>query len=412
MRIKKVVSFAFSLVSASLILASCAVGLNPAGQSATSVTLKVSLPDNSMTDASRNADIQGKTANARFIHPDSRSISVTVAADDFNARTMNSSIDAGKNEVSITILDILPGNDRTFSVSLFNAEGTLLASGSARADIISSRANSVAVTPIPINPIVLTPGEDSFYSIPAGSGGKTFVFVMDDFGAGTYDAFVTNCRQARVSVYDQNGRSLIPGTASGFNSFTTTRPCYLAVSIPLNFETDSTFGYIPQRTIGDFGPGGGYIFYIAGNDLALSRGWKYLEVSPYSTQFDTNAAWSAGGDTVGASGTGLGSGRANTDKFIAVHTASGPYPAQLCYNLNYNGVSDWYCPSRDELELLRTSFYNNGLLTGVFYVDGDSYWTSTEVDAINAVSLSFGSGYYSAPKGSGRRTRAIRQFLY
>jgi hypothetical protein len=387
--------------------------MDPATHNSASVVLTVSLPENAITESSRNVQRALNAEGSRFVHPETSRISVTVTASDMTSLTKYASVDEGETTVSIAIPDVFAGVDRTFDVSFYDNAGTLLAAGSTTADIVKNQANPVAVTPIPNNPIVLTPGVGSFYPIPAGSGGKTFVFIMSDFAPGLYDAFATACPLARVSVYDQNGRCVISGTASGCNSFATYTPCYLAVSIPRNFATASTFGYVPGYTVGDSGPGGGYIFYVAGNDIALSQGWKYLEVSPYSTQFDTNAAWSAGGDTVGAYGTGLGSGKANTDSFIALHTASGSYPAQLCYNLSYNGKSDWYCPSRDELELLRTSFYNDSLSSSdPRYFNSDSYWTSTEVDASNAITLSFGSGPYSSDKSSGRRTRAIRQFLY
>lgn len=402
------------VLPAALISFSCSFGLNPAPHSETSVVLTVSLPENAVAEASRTAQSARNASGSRFMHPDTSSVSVTVSAPDMTPQTVSASIGDGKNSVSIEFPDIVPGVGRVFEVTLYDAVGTKLAAGSASADVVKYKTNPVAVTPIPENAANLYPGPGSFFNIPSTSAGKTFVFVMSDFAPGKFDAIDPTCPNANISIYDQNGKRVSSG--NGICSFAAPQPCYLVISIPQNATTASSFGYVPGFSVGDAGPGGGYIFYVADNAAALSQGWKYLEVSPYSTQFDTNAAWVQPSDQsteVLINKTGLGGGRENTDAFIAKYTSSGIYPAQLCYTLSYNTKSDWYCPSRDELELIRTTFYNNSLSSSdPRYFDGDSYWTSTEYSATEAYTLSFGSGFFPSLKSYGRRTRAIRQFLY
>ena len=80
--------------------------------------------------------------------------------------------------------------------------------------------------------------------------------------------------------------------------------------------------------------------------------------------------------------------------------------ARVCGDLVLNGYSDWYLPSKDELNLL----YLNKVAIGGFA--SSSYWSSTEANAnlawLNAFDLSFyqysNQKYFSVP------VRAVRAF--
>ncbi|MEZ4978188.1 MAG: hypothetical protein R2772_02725 [Chitinophagales bacterium] len=62
-------------------------------------------------------------------------------------------------------------------------------------------------------------------------------------------------------------------------------------------------------------------------------------------------------------------GEQNTNAIIANNGSTSSYAPQLCYNLIAYGYSDWYLPSKDELNCL----YTNGIGSGSIYM-----WNSTE----------------------------------
>lgn len=80
-----------------------------------------------------------------------------------------------------------------------------------------------------------------------------------------------------------------------------------------------------------------------------------------------------------------------------------------CDNYTFMGKSDWYLPSKYELNILYVNLHKKGL--GGFA--NTYYWTSTEIDEGNAWVLTFYNGtQVRFPKGaySGTDFRAVRAF--
>ena len=84
----------------------------------------------------------------------------------------------------------------------------------------------------------------------------------------------------------------------------------------------------------------------------------------------------------GATGTAIGTGLTNTNAIIAAQgeaqTVQTDYAAGLARAYNGGGYTDWFLPSKDELNLL----YENKTAIGGFVAT--SYWSSTEGDINNA----------------------------
>jgi len=115
----------------------------------------------------------------------------------------------------------------------------------------------------------------------------------------------------------------------------------------------------------------------------------------------------------GATGTAIGTGRINTTRIVQA-VGKGKYAAKLCDDLVLNGYSDWFLPSKDELNIL----YQNKDLIGGF--SNAYYWSSSEFssayssksdNAIYAWCQDFGNGkqtsYY---KKTAYHIRAVRAF--
>jgi hypothetical protein len=103
--------------------------------------------------------------------------------------------------------------------------------------------------------------------------------------------------------------------------------------------------------------------------------------------------------------TTIGSGKSNTTKIIQKQ-GGGNYAAKLCDDLTLNGYSDWFLPSKDELNIL----YQNGLEIGGFDYTG-VYWSSSEYGNYSSWYQYFYSGYQiNYYKSAAYRVRAVRAF--
>jgi uncharacterized caspase-like protein len=127
--------------------------------------------------------------------------------------------------------------------------------------------------------------------------------------------------------------------------------------------------------IGDTGPAGGIIFYDKGR---ATEGWRYLEAAPSNQS--AGIQWYNSKYIYIKTGTAIGTGKANTAAIIAAQGA-GSYAASLCRNLNLGDFSDWFLPSKDELNLMYTNLKQAGL--GGF--GGVWFWSSSQSSTTNRV---------------------------
>lgn len=145
--------------------------------------------------------------------------------------------------------------------------------------------------------------------------------------------------------------------------------------------------------LGDTGPGGGIVFYVAsstfasaGSDCATTC--RYLEAAPSPRRWlgDVDLAWSPPLKirTTGAGGTSIGSGYQNTARLFNQYVGEDvSLAAVYAFRYSNRGKTDWHLPSRDELvELFLRSYLVGDLRYGV-------YWSSTEDDYHWAVTMDF-----------------------
>lgn len=173
----------------------------------------------------------------------------------------------------------------------------------------------------------------------------------------------------------------------------------------------STYSY----SLRDIGPAGGLIFWKSGDN--------YLEAA----QIDcASNIWSnISGTTCGATGTTIGTGQSNTTTIIAQsgHTISaaatcnglggnqtwtGLTDSAYCwYNNARDSASDWFLPSKDELQ----SMYDELYLYGVGDFSANNYWSSSESNSTEAWICQFNTGsFIGDAKYDTGRVRACRSF--
>ena len=92
----------------------------------------------------------------------------------------------------------------------------------------------------------------------------------------------------------------------------------------------------------------------------------------------------------GATGTAIGTGLTNTNAIIAAQ-GSGSYAASIARDYNGGGYTDWFLPSKDELNQL----YENKNAIGGFGDDYYIFWSSTEYGSANAWFMYFDNGFFS-----------------
>jgi hypothetical protein len=173
---------------------------------------------------------------------------------------------------------------------------------------------------------------------------------------------------------------------------------YATNSVGTSYGDQKSF--IPKFVIGEDYQGG-IIAYIDGTgEHGLIVTFDFYETGIY---------W--GNEMVtGATGTAIGTGKSNTAKIVQAQ-GPGEYAAKLCDDLVLNGYSDWFLPSKDELNII----YKN---IGGGHYNNDVYWSSSENNYKYAWMQDFESGdqypndkKYGYPfYGYGYRILPVRNF--
>ena len=194
--------------------------------------------------------------------------------------------------------------------------------------------------------------------------------------------------------------------------------------------------------VGVQGPGGGTIVYVdSSNETPM---FDYLEVAP--TEASTSVVWSTTTAKCGSvadancrtsflsdAGTaldfiGFGTGRAATAAIVARHNAGSvaktAYAAGVADSYTTATASDWFLPSKDELNEVCKYARNTGQAPGASTMcDGGSsatlrgfsdgfYWSSSETETDGSSAQSFSSNPWvpSADRSSTIYVRPVRAF--
>jgi hypothetical protein len=193
--------------------------------------------------------------------------------------------------------------------------------------------------------------------------------------------------------------------------------------------------------VGDTGPGGGIVFYVAGANFTSTgsdcgTACRYLEAAP--SDQSTGIAWATtatscynsgsssdnndcqsnsvySGDLTAQSNsrtaaTGIGQGMANTNQIYARLTTAGSaltadYAAGIAWAYTNNGKTDWHLASLNELNELYTQRTTVGGFANVYYQ------SSSESSASRAQAQLFSNGSQSSiVKTNTIRVRPVRAF--
>jgi hypothetical protein len=224
----------------------------------------------------------------------------------------------------------------------------------------------------------------------------TIAFTVTDDPKGSATSTITIRKEAYTSGTDYVIRNTddltIVVTTTEKDKLTAVRTFTVTVSPPI-------------VNVGESYGGGAIVYILQPGDSGYNAHLQHGLIVQLSDQ-STGIQWYNGSyTTTGATETALGTGLANTEAIVASQGTTGGYAALLCYNpttpVTINGYSDWYLPSRDEINLAYTTIAG---------LNGDYYWSSSEQDTDDAFRQIFYKHNGTQDKDTLNYVRCFRSF--
>lgn len=176
------------------------------------------------------------------------------------------------------------------------------------------------------------------------------------------------------------------------------------VASPYSIQANNVFSHY----IGEYF-GGGIVFHVYRDSLGIEHG-----LIASTGDLSTDSQWSSIDTLIGNNAQSTWNGLSNTQS-ISNDTTIVISAAKSCKNLVKANYSDWYLPSIDELSMMFSHRFdiNRRLsqVNGSQLISLSNYWSSTERDKTDALSVNYLSGTITQDaKSNIKKVRAIRKY--
>ena len=267
---------------------------------------------------------------------------------------------------------------------------------------VSSSSHESASLALASDPAANLDAPIAYYTITSSKGDVKKVSSWRDL-----NVTVSGLRSSTSYTFTITATSVDGTSSASSSSPPVTTQVYVAPAV----ATTAPVTY----AVGDAGPGGGKIFYVANTPFAcgptLNSTCTYLEAAPTTgtnAWTDAGYGWSGNtGSVVGSTATAIGTGYKNTEEMVThwltplrAGTVSRAYRGP-------NNLSDWYLPSKDELFEL----HSRRIIVGGFDLTGPEYHSSSEVNGSQNWQQHFNGGMQAQHnKSNSSHVRPIRAF--
>jgi hypothetical protein len=347
-------------------------------------------------------------------------------------------------ELTVTVSGLKSATSYTFTITATNVDGTSPVSA-------SSLPVTTQVYVAPVAAATTAPLAAPAFTLSASAETKTVNTAITGYTisstGGTIASYAISPAAPAGTTF-----STSTGILSGTPTATQAATAYTITATNATGSASRTFTLTVTSlvyTVGQTGPGGGTIFYVASSPFACgptrSATCTYLEAAPSgwnggadptrrwaNTTYESTAVNNASSPET-ATATAIGWGYRNTRAIILqgnTDTATSAAALADSYTATVSGVvyDDWYLPSKDELNQMckwqqgitgadlttLTTVCTGGNLnsgTGAAGFVGNLYWSSTESDPNNVWSQYFDPGIqFNYGKDSTNYVRPIRAF--
>lgn len=282
-----------------------------------------------------------------------------------------------------------------------------------------------SITILPTNSFINSSGGGAYKlsgltlsNIPSTCYGNDLIISVYDTGTSSVPLAIYNSTSNKSYIFVNSGsfKSGINGTgqtvatnSSSSVTVTFTSPVAFTAGIR-SFAIESALHIAPCAegggcVLGDSGPAGGIVFIKTAAKGGLGGSYSY---EAWTADLSASTmAWNNVSTVINTADT-IGSGPSNALLFTGG-------AGLACKNATYGGYSDWFLPSRDELQQL----WNQRSLLSGFQTNGYGYWSSSENAAVGttayAIRWTDGMGYSDAyasktsPANTGY-ARCVRRF--
>ncbi len=223
----------------------------------------------------------------------------------------------------------------------------------------------------------------------------------------------TGANQAAISGATTITYQLVSADETKYISFEVTPVAAIGVSPGVAVMSSWDGAIAAALAVGDSYQGGKIAYIFQSGDPGYVGGETHGLIAAASDQ-STGAEWGCTWIVIaGADGTAIGTGAQNTID-IEYGCGEAGIAADICANLSLNGYTDWFLPSKGELDAM---YQNKVTINTTAQANSGSafedayYWSSSENGSNYAWDQDFGSGYQNFyNKYDASRVRAVRAF--